>query len=253
MGKWLLGVVLAMSMGIAAKAADLVVYSAAAMKGAMATVPAEFAAATGHHVRFVFGTAGFVRDSITHGAVADLVIAPPAILQDLVDKGFIRTGSVKGLGETMLGLAVKRGSPHPAIGTDDEFRSTLLAAPSVGVPDPATGATTGIYLAKMFDRMGLTAVMQAKLVLYPDGLQAMAAGAAGKVALGLGQISEILPVSGVELVGAIPAAFQLHTIYAAGLPTHAANPTAAEQLYSFLNAPARQVAFEKSGFTHPAQ
>jgi len=253
MRKWLLSVVLAMSMGATAKAADLVVYSAAAMKAAMATVPAEFAAATGHHVRFVFGTAGFVRDSITKGAVADLVIAPPAVLKDLTEKGFVQAGSAKGLGETKLGLAIKRGHPHPAIGTEEEFRSSLLAAPSVGMPDPATGATTGIYLAKLFDRMGLSAVMQPKLVLYPDGLQAMEAGAEGKVALGLGQISEILPVSGVELVAPIPDAFQLHTIYAAGLPTHSANPAAAEQLYTFLNTPARQAQFETFGFTHPTQ
>ena len=253
MAKWLLGMVLAMSVGTGANAAELVVYSAAAMKGAMAAVPAEFAAATGDHVRFVFGTAGVVRDKVKAGEAADLVIAPPAPLKDLAAHGFVVSQSIKGLGETKLGLAVKHGNPHPAIASEDDFRTTLLAAPSIGMPDPSTGATTGIYLAKLFDKMGMTDVMKPKLRLFPDGLQAMEAGARGEVAIGLGQISEILPVAGAELVVAIPDALQLRTVYAVGIAAHSANPAAAKRLYEFLNAPARQAEFGKFGFTTPAE
>ena len=245
-------VAIAMSMSMAAQSAELVVYSAAAMKAAMASVPADFAAATGDHVRFVFGTAGFVRDKVEAGEAVDLVIAPPAPLKDLAARGLVAADSIKGLGETKLGVGVRRGAPHPKFATEADFQTMLLSAPSIGMPDPATGATTGVYLAKLFEKMGLAEVLKTKLRLYPDGLQAMEAGARGDVALGLGQISEILPVAGVELAGVLPDSLQLRTVYAVSRASHSGNPAAAQRLYEFLINPARQTGMVKYGFGPPS-
>ena len=251
MVRWVLGLAVAMSVGMTAQSADLVVYSAAAMKAAMGPVPAEFAAATGDYVRFVFGTAGFVRDKVAGGEAVDLVIAPPAPLKELAGQGLVAAESIKGLGETKLGVAVRHGTPHPALATEADLSTTLLAAPSIGMPDPATGATTGVYLAKMFDKMGLTEALKPKLRLYPDGLQAMEAGAKGEIALGLGQLSEILPVDGVDVAGTIPDSLQLRTTYAVGIASHSGNAAAARRLYDFLTAPSRHAGMEKYGFTAP--
>lgn len=248
MNRWLLGAMLTICVGVSAQAADLVVISAAAMKAAMASIPAEYAAATGDHVRFVFGTAGFVHDKVAGGESVDVVIAPPAPLKQLSNSGLVQGPTVKGLGETKLGAAVRQGAPHPKLANEDDFRTAVLAAPSLGIADPKTGATTGIYLVKLFDRMGLTPAIAPKLHVYPDGLEAMSAGARGEIALGIGQLSEILPVAGAELAGILPESLQLRTVYAISLPAHPTHPEAARKLYDFLLARAAQGGFARFGF-----
>ena len=248
MNRWLLGALLTICVGVSAQAADLVVYSATAMQAALASVPAEFAAATGNHVRFVFGTAGFVHDKVAGGEAVDVVIAPPAPLQQLAKSGAVQGDTVKGLGETKLGVVVRQGAPHPKTATEDEFRTALLAAPSLGAADPASGATTGIYLAKLFDRLDLTPALKPKLHLYDTGLAVAAAAARNEVALGIGQLSEILPVAGAELAGVLPENLQLRTVYAISLPAHPTHPEAARKLYDFLLARAGQGGFARFGF-----
>ena len=248
MTKWYLGWVLALCAGVSAQAADVVVYSATAMQAALVSVSAEFDAATGDHVRFVFGTAGFVRDKVAAGEVVDLVIIPPALQKDLAGHGLVHGESVRGLGETKLGVSVRQGSPHPKVTTEEDVRTMLLAAPSFSTADPATGATTGIYLTKLFDKMGLTSAIKPKRHLYPDGLSATAAAARGEVAFGIGQISEIMPVPGAELAGILPEALQLRTVYAISLPAHPTHPDAARKLYDFLLTRSAQGGFARFGF-----
>jgi molybdate transport system substrate-binding protein len=234
-------------------ATDLMVLSAAAMKGAFESVPERFFAATGNHISFQFGTSGFIRDKATGGEAFDLAVIPPAPLTALVKAGLVVDGSIKPLGMVRLGVAVRNGAPHPAIGTVDEFKAALLAAPSIGMADPASGATSGIYLAKMFDQLGIGEQVRAKLKLYPEGQTAMEAGARGEITLGLGQVSEIVPVAGVDMVGTIPETLQLRTVYAAGLGAHSANATAAAALLEFLAGPAQAEVFARKGFETPTR
>jgi len=216
-----------------ARADELVVLSAAAVKTVLSEVPQKFEAATGTKIRFVFGTAGVVRDAAIAGPF-DLVVIPPAPLADLVSRGLVAADSRHNLGVVRLGAAVRTGAPLPKIATVDEFKASLLAAPSIGMADPATGATSGIYLAKLMQQLGIADVVTPKLKLYPEGQTAMEAGARGEVALGLGQISEITPVAGMTLVGPIPDSLQLRTIYAAGLSSKPANPARAAALMEML-------------------
>jgi molybdate transport system substrate-binding protein len=242
---------LAMVLMNTAHSADLMVLSAAAMKGAFESVPERFFAATGNHVSFQFGTAGFIRDKATGGEAFDLAVIPPAPLGALVKAGLVTDGTIKPLGLVRLAAAVKSGTPHPAIATVEQFKSALLTAPSIGIADPASGATSGIYLDKMFDTLGIGAQVRAKLKLYPEGQTAMEAGARGEVALGLGQMSEIVPVSGMDLVGTIPDELQLRTTYSAGLGAHSARPEAARALLEFLAGPEQAAVFARKGFEPP--
>src|SRR5258708_381478 len=107
-------VLLASSMIEPSRAADLVVLSAAAMRSSMEDVPARFEEATGHHVRFVFGTAGGVRDKIVAGEAVDLVILPPAPLEALMKSGLVVEGSRADLVLVQLGAAIKDGAQAPA-------------------------------------------------------------------------------------------------------------------------------------------
>jgi molybdate transport system substrate-binding protein len=245
------GLLMLMTIGLAvqpARAGELVVLSAAAMKTAVSQVPAGFEAATGEHVTFVFGTAGFICDKAVAGEVFDVVIVPPAPLADLIKRGLVVDGSMRQLGLVKLGAAVRSGTPHPDIATEASFKAAILAAPSIGMADPATGATSGIYLAKLLEQMGVMEAVRPRLKFYPEGQVAMEAAARGEVAFGLGQVSEILPVAGTDLVGTIPEALQLRTIYTAGLAKGARNPDPARRLLDYLAGPEAEAAYKSQGF-----
>lgn len=229
-------------------AADLVVFSAAAMKAAVRQVPAQFFAATGNHVRFVFGTAGQVHDKVAAGEKFDLVIATPSVLADLAKRNLVKGESTENVGVVLLGAAVKTGAPAPAIGDDQAFKKTLLDATSIGMANPATGATSGVYLAKLMDRLGVADAIHTKVKYYSEGQTAMEAMARGEVTLGLGQISEIMPVHGVTLVGPIPEDLQLKTIYAAALASKSDAPAAAQKLLDYLLGPAMRKSLKANGF-----
>jgi molybdate transport system substrate-binding protein len=243
--RWLV-LVLALGVAPVARADELVVFSAAAVKAALADVPQRFAAETGTQLRLVFGTAGATHDRAASGGAFDLVILPTAPLADLVRRGVVADASRHDLGTVRLGAAVRAGSPQPRIGTEAEFTQALLAAPSIGVADPATGATTGVFLASLLKRLGLAETLRPKLHRYADGLTAMEAEARGEVALGLGQISEILPVAGVTLVGPLPESVQLRSVYAAGLSAHAQPQAAA--LMRLLTGHDMVDVFRRNGF-----
>jgi molybdate transport system substrate-binding protein len=241
-------VVMALAMAQSVHAAELVVISAAAMKGALDKLPEQYLAATGDHVRLVYGTAGQVRDWAMSGKAFDVVIAPPEPLARLTERGVVKDGSEVDVARVRLGVAVKAGAALPGIGDDDAFKKVLLDASSIGMADPATGATSGIYLAKLIDRLGIGGTVSPKVKYYPEGQTAMEAMARGEVSIGLGQTSEIKPVHGVTLVGPIPEDLQLVTTYAAGIGAKSAHPDAARRLVSYLTGPAVQMPLKANGF-----
>jgi len=239
---------IALVMTQSAHAADLVVLSSAAMKGALADLPQRYLAATGDHVSVVYGTAGQVRDRALSGQAFDVVIVPPEPLAGLIGRHLVQQGSQLDVARVRLGVAVKAGAPLPGISDDQAFKKVLLDAPSIGMADPATGATSGIYLAKLIDRLGIGSVVGPKVKYYPEGQTAMEGMARGEVSIGLGQTSEIKPVHGVELVGPIPEDLQLVTTYAAGISAKSEHPDAAKRLASWLTEPAVQTSLKANGF-----
>jgi molybdate transport system substrate-binding protein len=146
---------------------------------------------------------------------------------------------------------VKQGNDKPGLATPGDFKAALLAAPSIGLADPATGATTGIYFAKLLGDLGIADVLKPKIKLYPDGNGAMEALARGDVAIAAGQVSEITPVPGVELVGPLPDAIQLKTVYAVGMSAKSPSPEAAAALLSAMFSPESKAALKASGFDVP--
>jgi molybdate transport system substrate-binding protein len=231
-----------------AHAADLVILSAAAMKGALENLPEQYLATTGDRVRIIYGTAGQVRDRAMSGQAFDLVIVPPEPLARLTERHLVRKGAQVDVARARLGVAVRSGAALPAIADDAAFTKVLLDAPSIGMADPATGATSGIYLARLIDHLGIGGTVGPKVKYYPEGQAAMEAMARGEVSLGLGQTSEIKPVRGVTLVGPIPEDLQLVTTYAAGIGTKSEHPDAAQKLVSYLTGPAVQMSLKANGF-----
>lgn len=238
------------ALAMSAQSAELVVVSSAAVRDAIQLFPAKFQAATGHTVRFVFGTAGKTQERIAAGETADLVVIPPSRLAELAVAGKLGQGKAD-LGISRLGMAVKAGAPHPSIATVDAFRATLLDSPSIAFANAATGATTGVYFAKLMKDMGLAEKLQSRIKLYPDGYGAIEAVASGETVIGAAPVSEIDGVKGVELIGALPEEIQQKTTYSAAVTANAANPEAARALIAMMSSDEGRALFKAHGFDHP--
>jgi molybdate transport system substrate-binding protein len=166
----------------------------------------------------------------------DVAVLTPDAIDGLIKDGKVIAGSRADLAKTGVGVVVKAGTPLPDIGSVDAFKRTLLAAKSVAYIDPAAGGSSGIYVGRLLERLGIAGKINAKAKLIHGGAVADHI-AAGEAEIGVHQISEILPVKGVVLVGPLPAEIQNFTIYAAGVGTAAKDSATASALVKFLAGP----------------
>jgi molybdate transport system substrate-binding protein len=221
--------------GPAANAADLVVLSTGAYLPVLRALAPSYEAG-GNHLAITNDTAGAVLAKVQSGAPFDVVVLTPGAIDELIRAGKLAAGSRADLAQVGVGVVVRKGAPHPAIATVDEFRASLLAAPSVAYIDPKSGGSSGIYVAGLLQRLGIADQVAAKAVLVQGGRVADHV-ADGEAVLGIHQISEILPVAGAELVGPLPDAIQSVTIYSAGISAGSSQHDAAAGLLKLLTGP----------------
>jgi molybdate transport system substrate-binding protein len=162
--------------------------------------------------------------------------------------GLVEGSSIVELGRMRIGLGVKAGATVPDIATPEALWAALLAAPAIAYSDPASGATTGIHLLRMMETMGIAPTMAPRSLVFTQGLDAAKAVAEGRATLVMTQISEILAVPGVRLVGPLPAAVNLVTPYNAALRTHAPDRAGAVALLRWLCSAEGRARFEHAGF-----
>lgn len=221
------------ALAASAAAADIGVLTAGAFKPVVTALAPGFEQASGHRLAVDNDTAGGLQKRIAGGGEPfDVVVATPAVLEELVRAGKVKAGSVKPLARVGIGVAVAQGAPRPDISSVDAFRQALLAARAVAYIDPAAGGSSGVYLARLFVKMGIAEQIAAKAVLVPGGLVAKRLES-GEADLAVHQISEILAVPGAVLVGPLPAEVQNYTVYAGGISAAARDPAAAQ---AFLDA-----------------
>ncbi len=228
-----------------AMAADLTLLCAGAMKAPISALLAKRDASQPKVVA-TYATAGEIRDRLAKGERPDVVIAPSEDVFQLMKKNEIEVTSRRALGETEVGVAVKAGAPIPNISTPDALRATLLAARKVVIVDPAKG-TSGRLVESLFKELKINDAMQPKL-LKVDGGNVVEAVARGQADLGLQQISEILPVAGVKLVGPLPGDLQRLTRYDMAMLSKPAHRVEAESLVRDLSSREAHAVIEKNGF-----
>jgi molybdate transport system substrate-binding protein len=240
------------SIGFAAPAAaaEVKVLSAGAMKEVVLAVVPEFEKQTGHKVSFANDTVGALRRRIEGDEGFDVTVLTPAAIDDLAKKGKVAAGSRVNLAQVGVGVMVKAGAPAPDIGTVEAFKRALLAAKSVAYIDPASGGSSGIYFAGLLDKLGLAEQVKAKAKLKQGGYVADLI-VSGEAELGVHQISEIVPVKGVTLVGPLPAEIQNITVYAGGLSAAAQDSEAAKALIKVLAGPAAEAVLKAKGMERP--
>lgn len=224
------------------------VLAAGATESTLGDVLATFEAQSGHAVQVTFGAVGLLRDRIFAGGAADIAIVTPAVIGQLDERHLLQPGSRVDLGRVGGGIAVRAGEPRPAVGSPEELRQALLAVEEVYFGDPAT-ATAGAYFLAVADRLGVGDAVRRKGRTAAGGKAAMKLMAASRArALGFTQISEILAVKEVVLVGPYPAPLQTTTTYSGVVLAAAAQPAAAQAFLRFLASPPVQARFRTAGF-----
>lgn len=241
-----LGLAVLLSSG--AEAAELTVLSAGAVREIVPELAEQFRRETGHTVRFAFDTAGALRRrAMTEPA--DVLIITDAAIDDLARQGVVVPGTRTDIARVGIGVGVRQGAPLPDISTPDALTRTLLSVKSLVYMDPGKGATSGIHFAGVLERLGIAAAVKDKTLLWPAGASAEAV-AKGQAELCVQQISEILPVAGVTLVGPLPQDLQKVTIYSGGLAARSAAPEAARAWLAFLARPAFRAKFAAAGLDY---
>ena len=232
----------------AARADDLRVLAAGAVESTLRDVVATFEAQSGHAVKVTYGAVGLLRDRIVAGEPADLAIVTPAIIEQLEAKALVKAGSRVDLGRVGGGIAVRVGERAPPVGSPEELRQALLAADEIYFADPAT-ATAGAHLLAVADQLGVGDLVRHKGHTAPGGKEAMRLMTLSRApAIGLTQISEILSVQGVVLVGPYPAPLQRSSTYSGVLLADAAHAEAAQAFLRFLRSATVQERLRRAGF-----
>jgi molybdate transport system substrate-binding protein len=229
-----------------AEAVEIKVLSAGAVRAVVTDLAEAYRQEAGHTVTLTFGTVGTMRQKLAAGEPADVVIMTDTAVDELTRQGAVTPGTRTDIARTGMGVAVRQGAPLPDISTPDAFKHTLLSATSLVYVDPAQGATSGIHFASVLQRLGIAEVVRGKTRLVPGGYPAELV-AKGEAELVVHQISEIIPVKGVTLVGPLPKGLQKITTYSAGVAAGSAVPDVARAFIAFLARPAFEPRFAGAG------
>ena len=220
--------------GSAANAAEVKVLTAGAFKQVVLALVPNYERQTSNHVTVDNGTTGQLKGRIDGGEAFDIVVITPAVVDQMTASGKVAAGSKINLASVEIGVVVKEGAQKPDIGTVEKFKEALLKAKSVAYIDPASGGSSGIYVDKLVEKLGIADQIRPKAKLKKGGYVAELI-ASGEAELGIHQISEIVPVKGVTLVGPLPKEIQNTTTYAAGLSASTKEKDAAKELIEYLS------------------
>ena len=220
--------------------------SAGAVKPGLAKVIESFRRKTGSNIKISFATAPAILKQIVDGALVDIVIAPPAVLDELGKLNKVSHKDRVIVGRIGVGVMVRDGATPPQIATVDEFKEALRRADSVVYNQ----ASTGTYLEALFDRLGIAAQLAANTTRYPDFAAVLDHVSKGKGReIGLGATTVIIENSnkGVKFAGPLPGEIQNYTAYAAALTMVGAAKDPAREFLRHLTSPAARSQLAAAG------
>jgi molybdate transport system substrate-binding protein len=229
-----------------AVAAEINILSAGAIEPGLAAAVDVFRKETGYEVMIRYATAPAIQQRIGGGETADVVIAPPGIIDELAKSGKLDAEGRVTVGRVGVGVIVRDGAAKPDVSTSDALKRALLDADSVVY----NKASSGLYLEKLFDRLGAGDNVKAKETRYADGAAVLEHVIKGKgKEIGFGALPEISLYrdKGLQFVGPLPADAQNYTSYAAAPAKAPANRDGAIAFVTFLGTPAAKAAFAAKG------
>jgi molybdate transport system substrate-binding protein len=204
----------------------------------------EFERANGVTPVITWASTNMLMDEIRKGATGDLAILTDEAIDDLIRQGKMVAGSRVDLARSAIGIAVREGARKPDIGSAAALKQTLLSARTISYSK--TGIS-GVYFPTVLERLGIAAIVASKVLIPPSGVPVGEVVAKGEAEIGVQQISELLPVPGIEIVGPLPAELQRVTVFSAGLFIGASESQVAKALVALLASPAAQPVYQRRG------
>lgn len=228
-------------------AAELKIMATGSMAEPLKELGEAFTHKTGHTLSFSLGTTGVVMNKIKAGEKSDVIVISVEAAEALEKGGTIIAGTRADVANSLLGIAVKKGARLPEIATPESFKNAVVAARSISYPDPKLGATSGVYIESLFQKLGIAEQAKAKSTVKPIGAQVAEAVANGEIELGLTFLSELVPNKEITLVGPFPDSIQNPTLYTAGVSSGTANASAARAFVAYITSAEASEALKAAG------
>jgi molybdate transport system substrate-binding protein len=206
--------------------------SSMATRELLAELAAQYEKSTGQRVVPESAGGVDVARRVSAGEAMDVVVLASNAIDKLIAEGRIAGGRVD-LARSGIALAVRAGASRPQIDTEADVKVLVASAPSLSY---STGPS-GVYLEKLFARWGILEQIRPRILVPPPGMPVGSLVADGKVALGFQQLSELMNLEGIQVLGPLPESIQSLTVFSAGVSASSAAPDAARALLSFLASP----------------
>lgn len=175
-----------------------------------------------------------VAKRVQAGEAVDMVVLAANVIDKLIGEGKLVTGSRVDLVKSGVAIAVRSGAPKPDIATEEGVKRAVLAAKTLSF---STGPS-GVYLEKLFERWGILGGIRSRIVVPPPGVPVGSLVANGTVELGFQQLSELLSLAGIEVIGPLPAAIQTVTTFSGGVSVNCGRLEAARAVLDYMASPA---------------
>ena len=234
----------ALTRAIPLEAAQITLLCSNGMQAVVAALLPKFEAASGHRVVVKYDLAANIRRQVEAGETFDVAIATPPVIDALITQGQIAADSRTSLAQVGLAIMIRRGAARPDVSTVDAFRRALLEATSVAY---AREGASGVAGAALVQKLGIAEPVKAKSQLTESGEAVGVAVTSGKAQFGVLPVSEILPVTGADVLAPFPAGAQSYIQMVGGISARAPQRAAAQALVAFLAAPAADAVVKQFG------
>ena len=226
-----------------AHGADVRLLASGALKEAYLELLPDFEKVSGHRVMAAWSSTTDIQKRVMAGEVADLVILGNAGTEELVKQGKLVGNTLKTFAKSGIYVAVRSGAPNPDISSVDALKNSILTARSVAYSEGASGT----YLVGMFQRLGIYDQVKLKASIAKANEPVGDKLVRGDADIGFHQLSELIPVKGIQIIGPLPAAVQHITVFSGAIHSEAKEPKAGKALVEFLTTPAVGQSVKKHG------
>lgn len=227
----------------AADSSKITIISSMATREVLAELVPVFERQSGRVVAFESVGGVDAARRVASGEPFDVVVLASDAIDRLIGAGRIVPGSKVDLARSGVAVAVRSGAPRLDIGSEEAVRRAVLSSRTIGC---STGPS-GVALAGLFERWGIAAEIKDRIVQAPPGVPVGALVARGEVELGFQQLSELMHLSGIDVIGPLPPAIQVTTTFSAGICASSMQRDAVRRLLDFLTSPSSADAKRRHG------